>query len=126
MNKALRLGLWKYWLPVPRPIWQGQVRRDALLAREHGLDFMSDDHHRIRDFVVTELPRIPRPLSAATIAEQLSMPVEKVTGILDDLEKHMTFLYRNPQGEVVWAYPVTVEKTPHRVTFNSGEQIYAA
>jgi hypothetical protein len=87
---------------------------------------MSDDHHRIRDFVVTELPRIPRPLSAATIAEQLSMPVEKVTGILDDLEKHMTFLYRNPQGEVVWAYPVTVEKTPHRVTFNSGEQIYAA
>jgi hypothetical protein len=49
-----------------------------------------------------------------------------VNAILDDLEKHMTFLFRNQAGEVVWAYPVTVEKTPHRVTFDTGETIYAA
>jgi len=38
----------------------------------------------------------------------------------------MTFLYRNVAGNVVWAYPVTVEQTPHRVIFNTGESIYAA
>jgi len=38
----------------------------------------------------------------------------------------MTYLYRNARGEVTWAYPVTVDHTPHRVTFSSGEQIYAA
>ena len=108
------------------PHWQGQVAQGARHTREHGLAFMSEDHHRVRDFVVVELPRIASPLSAALIAERLNLPVERVTGILDDLEKHMTFLYRNPQGEVTWAYPVTVEHTPHRVTFSSGEQIYAA
>jgi hypothetical protein len=38
----------------------------------------------------------------------------------------MTFLFRNEQGSVTWAYPVTVDQTPHRVTFSSGEQVYAA
>jgi hypothetical protein len=26
----------------------------------------------------------------------------------------------------LWAYPVTVDKTPHRITFNTGEKLYAA
>jgi len=38
----------------------------------------------------------------------------------------MTFLYRNGREEVVWAYPVTVETTPHRVTLSSGERLYSA
>jgi hypothetical protein len=126
MNKSLRLGLWKYMVPVPRSIWQGQVTRDAHLTKEHGLAFMSEDHHRVRDFVVVELPRMAKPLSAIYIGEQLKISAERVTVILDELEKHMTFLYRNPQGEVTWAYPITVDHTPHRVTFSSGEQIYAA
>jgi hypothetical protein len=126
MNKSLLLGLRKYLIPVPRPIWQRQVAQGVRNTRDHGLAFMSEDHHRVRDFVVVELPRFARPLSAALIAERLNLPVDQVTGILTDLEKHMTFLYRNPQGEVTWAYPVTVDHTPHRVTFSSGEQIYAA
>ena len=46
--------------------------------------------------------------------------------ILDELEKNMTFLFRNPDGEVTWADPVTVDQTPHHVSFSSGEQVYAA
>ena len=126
MNKSLLIGLWKYLIPVPRPIWQGQVAQGARNTREHGLEFMSEDHHRVREFVVVELPRIASPLSAVLIAERLNISIARVAGILDDLEKHMTFLYRNPQGEVTWAYPVTVDYTPHRITFSSGEQIYAA
>jgi hypothetical protein len=38
----------------------------------------------------------------------------------------MTFLFRNEQGAVAWAYPVTVDRTPHYVTFSTGEQVYAA
>ena len=49
-----------------------------------------------------------------------------VNVLLDNLEKRKTFLYRNSDKNVVWAYPVTVEKTPHRVTFDSGEKLYAA
>ncbi len=90
------------------------------------LDFMSEDHHRVRNFVVAELPRAGIALPPAVIASRLDLPLEQVAHILDDLEKHLVFLFRNPQGEVAWAYPVTVDPTPHRVTFSSGEKIYAA
>jgi hypothetical protein len=52
--------------------------------------------------------------------------VERVVTILEDLERHMTFLFRNEQGEVVWAYPVTAETTRHLVTLSTGERVCAA
>jgi hypothetical protein len=56
----------------------------------------------------------------------LNIPLVRVAAILDDLETHMTFLFRNARGAIEWAYPVTVAPTPHRVTFQTGEQLYAA
>jgi hypothetical protein len=38
----------------------------------------------------------------------------------------MTFVYRNPAGEVAWAYPVTAAETPHQITFPDGKQIWGA
>ena len=54
------------------------------------------------------------------------MRVEDVKHIINELEKGMTFLYRSRPEGVTWAYPVTVDSTPHRVTFDSGEQTFAA
>ena len=125
MNKNLLLGMWRYLLPVPPRIWNGEVQRSA----EGGIQaikFMSADHHRVRDLVVRELPRYGRPIPPGWIAAQLGLPLERVTVILDELERGMTFLFRNPLGEVAWAYPVTVDTTPHLVTFSSGEKLYAA
>jgi hypothetical protein len=90
------------------------------------LDFMTDEHHRIRNFVVTELPRAGEPLSPEFIARELTLPLAQVSDMLNDLEKHMTFLFRNEQGAVEWAYPVTVDQTPHRMTCSTGEQVNAA
>jgi len=120
LRDSLLLGVWRYLVPIPRPVWQSQVRGDA------HLDFMTEAHHRVRDFAVLELPKAGKPLSPEFIARELDLPLPQVTGILDDLEAHMTFLFRNEQGAVAWAYPVTVDRTPHRVTFSSGEQVYAA
>ena len=60
------------------------------------------------------------------VANKLNLSISRVKAILDDLEKRMTFLFRNKKGEVVWAYPVTVDQTPHHLTFSTGEQLYAA
>ena len=125
MNKSLLLGLWRILLRIPRPIWQQEVARSAR-AGEKSLAFMTADHHKVRDFVVREMPRIAEPIPPETIAQSLNMKLEQVVLILDELEKKLTFLYRNEEGAVIWAYPVTVTQTPHRVTFSSGEQIYAA
>lgn len=120
MDDRLLLGVWRHLLPIPRAVWEKQVRGDA------HLDFMSEQHHEVRDYVVRELPRVGKPLSPESIAQELGLPLARVTDILNELERHMTFLFRNEQGAVAWAYPVTVEKTPHHVTFSTGEQVYAA
>jgi hypothetical protein len=120
LDDSLLLGVWRYLVPIPRPIWQSQVRGDAELG------FMSEEHHAVRDFSVLEIPRVGKPLTPEFIAQALSLPRPQVVSILDDLEARMTFLFRNEQGAVTWAYPVTVDRTPHRVTFSSGEQVNAA
>jgi hypothetical protein len=56
----------------------------------------------------------------------LPLTTAQVSLILDELEKNLFFLVRDEQGSVIWAYPVTVGPTPHRLSFNSGEKLYAA
>ena len=90
------------------------------------LNFMGKEHHLIRNFVVRELPYAGKPLTPEFIAEKLNFPIDRVNAILEELEMNLTFLFRNDQGAVLWAYPVTAAPTPHRITFNTGEQIYAA
>jgi hypothetical protein len=92
----------------------------------HRLDFMSDDHHRVRNFVVEELPRAGKPIEPKTISDSLRLSPGKTAKILDDLEKHLFFLVRNHEGAVSWAFPVAADETPHRLVFNTGERLYAA
>jgi hypothetical protein len=120
MDKKLYLGLRKWLLPIPAQIWRRQIKGEA------NLEFMTPEHHMVREFVVRELPQAGKPLTPARIAESVNMDEVDVLRILDELEKKMTFLYRDEQGAVLWAYPVTAAQTPHRVTFSSGERISAA
>ena len=125
MNNSLLMGIWRLTVGLPESLWQREVARQARGAVE-SLGFMSEDHHRVRDYVVRELPRVGIPLTPATIARELDLPLDHTHTILDELEKGMTFLYRGDGQSVTWAYPVTVDRTPHHVIFSSGEQVYAA
>jgi hypothetical protein len=123
MSDALLLEMGRRMLPIPRLIWDQVFRRSA----RADLSFMSVEHHSVRNFVVGELLNTGRPLSPEDISKGLRsredlhdrpgphIPEPQVVLILEELERHMTFLFRNAQGEVTWAYPVTVEPTPHRV-----------
>jgi len=91
-----------------------------------GIAFMTEEHHRVHNFVVRELPRVGSPLTPEFIAKSLTLTVQQIKVILDELEEHMTFLFRNEAGAVAWAYPVTVDPTPHRISFDTGESLYAA
>jgi hypothetical protein len=125
MKNNLLLGIWRHLLPVPRAFWQNEVARTTARTTRH-LKFMSERHQRVRNFVVRELPRVGKPLTPEFIAQAIDLPIAEVIALLDELEKHLTFLFRNRDGAVTWAYPVTVDATPHRVSFDTGEQIYAA
>ena len=125
MSNNLMTGVWRLMLNVPPFLWEKQIKvaRKKILNE---LTFMSAEHRQVHHFAVRELPGIARPLTPEQISESMGMPVDRVRSILDDLEKHMTFLFRDDSGAVIWAYPVTFEKTPHHLSFSSGEHIYAA
>jgi len=90
------------------------------------LAFMSPDHHMVRDFVVREMPRQPRPIAPRQIAAVTGLEIAKVTRILLDLERHLFFLVRNAAGDVSWAYPVTTERTAHHLSLSTGEKTFGA
>jgi hypothetical protein len=91
------------------------------------LAFMTPRHHAVRSFVVLELPRNHgRPLSPARIAAALRLEEALVIQLLEDLERHLFFLVRDRRGNVSWAFPVSSDRTPHRLRFSTGERIYAA
>jgi hypothetical protein len=125
MKNKIMLGMWRYMLNVP-PFLLEKQRAKGKAKIAANLGFMTAEHRLVHHFVVRELPAAEQPLSPHSIADALNLPIDKVNRILNDLEEHMTFLFRNVQGDVAWAYPVTREKTPHHVTFDTGEQIYAA
>ena len=125
MKNRLMSGVWRYMLSVPPFLWEKQVLKSRKRI-EAALGFMSEEHRSVHHCAVRELPVVGEPLTPEFIADKLNLPLERVKDILDDLEKHMTFLFRNPAGAVVWAYPVTAEQTPHHVTFSTGEKLYAA
>jgi hypothetical protein len=91
------------------------------------LAFMTPAHHRIRNFAVRELPRNGgRPLAVADIATATSIPEATTRAIVAELERHLFFVVRGGEDHVSWAYPVTVDETPHRVTLGTGESIFGA
>jgi hypothetical protein len=125
MQNKLMTGVWRYMLGVPPFLWEKQIQKaERKVKRSTG--FMTPEHRSVHHFVVREMPRLGRPIPQELASQELSLTSERVSDILRDLEKRLTFLYTNSDGQVTWAYPVTVEKTPHSMTFHSGEQLYAA
>ena len=126
MQDHLLIGRGESIMAVPDTTW----RQHLAAARQRGaarLSFMTPHHHLVRNFVVRELPgHHGVPWTPEEIASAVSLPVQRITTLLDDLERHLFFLVRNRAGEVSWAFPVTVDPTPHRVHFSTGEQLFAA
>jgi hypothetical protein len=107
-------------------VLMGKGRKFIEIPRQKILSFMTEEHHLIRYFVVRKLPHIGKPIPPELISEELKISLSRTTKILDDLERNLFFLVRNERGEVSWAFPVTADKTPHQLTFSTGERLNAA
>src|ERR1043166_4504624 len=125
MEEKILLGREQNIIEFPAGTWKGHLTQ----VPEHSqsrLSFMTDAHHQIRYFVVKEMASRQKSIEPEFISKQLNIPLEQVNLILAELQEKLFFLVRNEQGAVVWAYPVTVEPTPHELSFASGERLYGA
>jgi hypothetical protein len=125
MNDTILLGQGRSITSIPRKEWEGHLSKIPEHFKNR-LSFMTEEHHLVRYFVVSELLCVGVPIKPEAISVKLNLSLTIVSAILDELEKRLFFLVRNEQGEVSWAFPVTVDKTPHRLTFDTGEGLYAA
>ena len=125
MEAKILLGRDRTILEVPQATWQQHLTQIPQHSQAR-LNFMTTAHHQIRYFVVKEMVKRQQPIEPEVIAEQLNLSLDRVNLILEELERNLFFLVRNTQGAVAWAYPVTVEPTPHRLHFSSGERLYGA
>lgn len=126
METTVLVGRGGKIVKAPESTWEQELAKAPQFFASR-LAFMTPDHHRVRNFVVSELPRNNgRPLPLAALSQQLAMKPDKLNMILGDLERNLFFLVRDDAGAVLWAFPVTAAKTPHRVTFKTGESSFAA
>jgi hydroxymethylpyrimidine pyrophosphatase-like HAD family hydrolase len=125
MEEKILLGRGQKIIEIPQATWKQHLTQIPQHSQSR-LNFMTDNHHQIRYFVVKELANRQKPIEPEFISEKLNVPLELVKSILEELERKLFFLVRNEQGAVTWAYPVTVEITPHKINFSSGGCLYAA
>ena len=124
MFERILLGVGQRMVPVPEWLFRSMVRRDARrLARRPAL---KPDERRVQHFAVREIPRRREAIAPEVFAAELDLSLEQVSQILDELERRMTFLCRRGGVDVVWAYPVTAEETPHQVRIDGGAAFSAA
>lgn len=125
MSETILIGRGRQFTSMPRSQWEEQLSRvpESMKTR---LGFMTRQHHLVRYFVVRTLPGFGSPIPPELIAAKLKVPLRRVNAILDELEEKLFFLVRDEHGHVSWAYPVTTDETPHRLSFSTGERIYAA
>ncbi len=125
MEETVLIGRGRHIETIPQATWKQHV----IQIPQHGLQrlsFMTELHRQVRNFVVSNLVKQQRPIEPEEIASSLHISFDQVQAILETLERKLFFLVRNERGAVAWAYPVTVEPTPHRLKFRSGETLYAA
>jgi hypothetical protein len=125
VSDALRIGIGRHIVRVPGWIWRGGLKRQARMVKR-SLAFMTAEHHRVRDAVVAELARSRAPVAPESIAAATGVDLVRTMEILDLLEGKPMFLVRDDRGRIEWAYPITAAETPHRVSVDSEEPLYAA
>jgi hypothetical protein len=125
MEEKILLGREQKILEIPQATWKQHLMQISQHSQSR-LNFMTNTHHQIRYFAVKEMANIQKPIEPEFIAEKLNISLELVKSTLEELERKLFFLVKNEQGAVTWAYPVTVETTPHKMVFSNGERLYGA
>jgi len=123
--RGVILGFKRCMVPIPWILFT-RIMRGGAKKTKRVLGGLDEDQRRVHHFIVKNLPSLARPMPPAFIADRLKLDETRVIQILDELERRLIFLFRPGGRDVVWAYPITAEPTPHKLAFSSGEKLWAA
>lgn len=119
------IGLKDDLVTIPFSDVKSEMKK-GLKKAEDRVKLFSEEKRKIHHFIVKNLPILREPISPDLISQELQIPLNSVIKIVTELEEGKTFIYRNNSENINWAYPVTVDTTPHKIYFSTGEQVNAA
>jgi len=125
MGETVLIGRDLHISNLPRQAWEAGLSEAPARIRAR-LDFMSDEHHLVRNYIVRELPRLGRPMRPSQVSQALGLRMRSTDKILVDLEERLFFIVRDHGGNVSWAFPGTADSTDHHILFSTGERLDAA
>ena len=97
MGETILCGRGRQMTRMPRDKWE-QIMSRVSKHTEERCYFKSEEHHLVQNFVVREIPNVGEPLTQEFIAQELGLQLSQLKPIIDDLEKNLTFLFRNKEG----------------------------
>ena len=124
MENVVLIGRGRQIDSIPEEAWRRELAASPPRIAER-LEFMTADHHAVRDFAVRELPR-RGALSAGVMGASLGLDEALGAAAIEELDPSLFFLVRDDAGSVRWAFTVTVDETPHRLDLGGGERVFAA
>ena len=89
-ESKILIGIWNKIIPAPMFMLIMETTRMAKTMKVK-MAKMTEEKKRIHHFVVRELPNAGQPVSLAFIARELEMPVDRVSALVDEMEKDKTF-----------------------------------
>jgi hypothetical protein len=122
---VVRLGRGDEVVTIPEADWWGELQQHLPMARGR-FDALPPLHREVRRAAVLELVRTARPVPPQAVAARVGAPLDDVLAALAELERRLFFLVRDSAGDVSWAFPFTVDVSPHRLELSSGERLYGA
>lgn len=121
----MKIILAGHMIPIPGPLVRYQTRQEAGRWGRINARF-SPLEAEVRRLAVRHLPASGSPLTAEAIAELGGYAASDVAQALEALHRKLGFLAINQEGAVTWAYPVTADRSPHHLAFETGERMTAA
>ena len=125
MNEKLLLGTGLALKTIPAASWRRFVAQ-APIRSQNFQTKITQTHINIRNTVFEAMIRSGKTVPPQSISEILGLGLEEISQALTLLEQGLIFLSRMENGEINWAFPITVEKTPYRVQMETGKTIYAS
>ena len=124
-DRRMYMGIGKFLVPIPLVISNKGLEKGVSGARAKA-ELLSEEERSIHHFVVRKMAVASEPISAASVSEELDIPLEAVEKAIYKLEVLKTFLYRSDGHGINWAYPLSLEDTGHKMIASTGEQFSAA
>ena len=123
--RKMYMGVGKFMIPVPKMISAIGVKKSVAGAKRNAA-LLSKEERRVHHFAVREMATADEPLTMDAISAALDLPLHRVAEIVCKLETMKTFVYRNDDDGINWAYPFSLEDTGHELTASTGERLFAA